>query len=146
MTRPCPRPSRGFTLIELLIGMAVVAILTAIAMPSYTDYMNRARRMDARGALTEAAQWVERFRAENRGVYTGAALPVTMAVSPTTGPVVYDLSLTTLTAATFVVSAVPRAGGRMAGDACGTFTLANDGRRTAAGAASGTLFERCWNR
>jgi len=137
---------RGFTLIELLIAMAVLAILTAIAVPSYSDYVSRARRVDARGALTQAAQWMERHRAENRGVYTGATVPAALVTSPGSGPVMYDLSLTTLTAATYVLSAVPRTGSPMAGDVCGTFTLANDGQRTAAGVATGTVYERCWNR
>jgi type IV pilus assembly protein PilE len=137
---------RGFTLIELVIGMAVVAILTAIALPQYGEYVARQRRTDARTSLTMSMQWVERFRAENRGVYTGATLPAAMAVSPSTGAPMYDIVLANVTAVTWRLEARPRAGGPMATDACDVITLASDGQRTAAGQTAGVVFERCWGR
>ncbi len=45
--------ARGFTLIELLITMAIVAILASVAMPSYADYVRRARLADAFNTLAE---------------------------------------------------------------------------------------------
>jgi type IV pilus assembly protein PilE len=136
----------GFTLIELLIAMAVLTILVAIAVPSYSEYISRARRVEARGVLTQAAQWMERYRAENRGVYTDATLPAGLSSSPDSGPLMYTIALTALTATTYTLSAIPVTGSPMAGDVCGTFTLAGDGRRTAATVDSGTLYERCWYR
>ncbi len=41
----------GFTLIELVIAMAMVAILAAIALPSYRDYVARGRIAEATGTL-----------------------------------------------------------------------------------------------
>lgn len=137
---------RGFTLIELLIGMAVVAILTAIALPQYGEFVARQRRTDARTTLTMGMQWIERFRAENRGVYTGATLPAAMAVSPSTGAPMYDITLANVTAATWRIEARPRAGGPMAADPCDVMTIASDGQRTAAGQTSGAIFDRCWAR
>ena len=61
------RPN-GFTLIELMITVAVVGILTAIALPSYQSYVERSRRADGRAALLRAAQWMERA-ASVRGQY-----------------------------------------------------------------------------
>jgi type IV pilus assembly protein PilE len=140
------RRIKGFTLVELMFAVAIVAILTAIALPSYNDYISQSRRTTAKTTLVEAAQWMERFRAENNAVYTGAALPAGLSVSPPAGTAFYDIAVTTLTAATYQLSATPRTGGPMAADECGTLTLANDGRRTAAGATTGATYDRCWNR
>lgn len=138
---------RGFTLVELMIALVVVAILVALAMPSYTEYLARAHRADARTALVAAAQWTERFRGENNGSYAGATLPVGMrTVATRGGPAVYEVTLGNLTATTYVVTVAPAAGGRMAPDACGAFTVDQTGRRTAAGVDSGALFERCFGR
>ena len=56
---------RGFTLIELMIVVMVVAILSAIAMPAYTDYVRRARRSDALEELLRLQQAEEKWRANN---------------------------------------------------------------------------------
>ena len=147
VVRPPLRVHRGFTLIELVIAVGLVAILAAIAIPSYNDHVNRSRRTAAKATLAEAAQWMERFRAENNGVYTGAALPATLTVSPpgASSPM-YDVTLTGVTAVAYELNAVPRTGTPMASDACATMTLASDGRRTAAGAGTGAVFEKCWLR
>ena len=142
-----PSRARGFTLVELVITMLVASILVAIAVPQYSEYVSRQRRVDARVTLTMAAQWMEGFRAENRGVYTGAALPASFAVSPQGGTAaMYDLALANVTATTYRIEATPRSGGPMATDVCGVMTLASDGQRTAAGQTSGATFERCWAR
>lgn len=41
--RACSPPQRGFTLIEVMIVLALVAILAAIALPSYQRYVNKSR-------------------------------------------------------------------------------------------------------
>jgi type IV pilus assembly protein PilE len=51
----------GFTLIELMIVVVIIGILAAIAYPSYTTYTIRARRSDAKIALTYAAAQQEKF-------------------------------------------------------------------------------------
>jgi type IV pilus assembly protein PilE len=59
----------GFSLIELMIVLGIVAILAAIAYPSYRDSVRKARRVDAKSALTDIAQMQETFFARN-GTYT----------------------------------------------------------------------------
>ena len=63
------KSNKGITLIELLTVVAIVAILAAIALPTYTNYMQRARRADAKTALEQLRASQEMFRAE-RGSYS----------------------------------------------------------------------------
>ncbi|WP_415918828.1 type IV pilin protein [Thalassotalea crassostreae] len=46
---------KGFTLIELMMVVAIIGIIAAIAYPSFSDSMMKARRSDARSALLEIA-------------------------------------------------------------------------------------------
>ena len=46
---------RGFTLIEVMITVAVIAVLTALAYPAYTDYIRRGKRATAQAVLLELA-------------------------------------------------------------------------------------------
>lgn len=63
------RSIRGLTLIEVIIVIAIVGIITAIAIPIYTGYAERARRADAKTALEQFRASQEMRRAE-RGVYS----------------------------------------------------------------------------
>lgn len=57
--------NRGFTLIELMIAVAVIAILAAVAFPSYQDSVRKTRRADAKAALERVAALQERWFTEN---------------------------------------------------------------------------------
>ena len=63
----------GFTLIELLITIAIIAIIAVIAIPSYNDFMERARCSDGQEALTSIAQSQERFYLNNYSYTTSFA-------------------------------------------------------------------------
>ena len=54
-----PTLQQGFTLIELMIVVAIVGILSAIAYPSYAEYIRRGHRADARAGLLQAQQWLD---------------------------------------------------------------------------------------
>lgn len=60
------RSQRGFTLIELMIAVAIVAILVAVALPSYRDYVVRGQLTDARSLLSSTAARLEQYYQDNR--------------------------------------------------------------------------------
>jgi type IV pilus assembly protein PilE len=62
----------GFTLIELMITVAVIAILAAVALPSYTNYIRRGKIAEATSNLSELRLRAEKSFADNRA-YNAAA-------------------------------------------------------------------------
>ena len=124
---PTAASQRGMTLIELLIVMAVAVLLASIAIPSYQSYVTKARRADARGALTTVAQMLERFSTENSSTYPTTAQFA--AQFPAASENLYYTLAINRTATTFTLSAVPAAGKSQASDPCGTFTLTQNGQR-----------------
>jgi type IV pilus assembly protein PilE len=76
------RRVKGFTLIELMIAVAVVAILSAIAMPSYTDYTRRSKLAEATAALLSMRTKLEQYY-QDRRTFVGACVAGTVAPLPT---------------------------------------------------------------
>jgi prepilin-type N-terminal cleavage/methylation domain-containing protein len=62
---------RGFTLMELMVVIVIVAILAAVAVPLYLNYVNDARRTEARGAIGAIITAEQTFRQQNPS-YTAA--------------------------------------------------------------------------
>jgi type IV pilus assembly protein PilE len=126
--------SGGFTMIEVMIVCAIVAILAAIALPSYLSSIQKARRSDAKSALVGAAGQLERYFTE-RNTYAGAALGTgSGAVYPSTSlNGYYTLSFAAQTATTYTLNAAPA--GQQVGDPCGTFTYTDQGVKGVSGAS-----------
>lgn len=78
--------NKGFTLIELMIAVAVVAILAAIAMPSYQGYVQRSARANVQSDLMTAASRMERLKAQNFTYKGGVAGTTFSATSPSDAP------------------------------------------------------------
>ena len=64
------RVSKGFTLIEIMIVVAIFAIIASIGYPMYVEQAKKSRRSDAKVALSDNAQSVERCRS-NTNTYVG---------------------------------------------------------------------------
>ena len=138
---PSTSAERGFTLIELVITVAIVAILAAVAMPSYTEYIKRSHRSNARTTLVGAAQWMERV-ATAIGSYPPAA-SVTAGVMTVEGSR-YTVTPTSAGGQTFTFTATPVAGTAQTTDKCGSLIIDQAGRKTVSGAS--LTAEECWSR
>jgi len=139
MTR---RAHLGFTLIEVMIVVAIVAILAAVAYPSYQDSVRRAARGDAQSDLMEIAQNAERFfTQQNQYAATRAGVPYALPFnqSPRGAGARYNINIAFPTPQTFVLQAVPTP--VQAADACGTLTINQLG---VTGPAVGTDGRPCW--
>lgn len=124
------KPSGGFTLIELMIVVAVVAILSAIALPAYQQYVKRSQRAEARAAILKAEGWLERFYGENNRYNNGTAttndkFSAMFGNVPATGAARYTLSLEAVATSSYSIKATPT--GSMTGDYCGAYTKTNVG-------------------
>ena len=129
------RSNRGFTLIEIMIVIAIIGIVLTIAAPSFTEYLNKGRRSEIAGVLSEQAQILERFYSKNN-VYTDAT-------GLSAGNDYYTIT-PTLTDQTFLLTAVRKSGSSMATDKCGDFTLTNTGVISMVNATGGLTAKDCW--
>jgi type IV pilus assembly protein PilE len=74
--------SAGFTLIELLIGVAIVAILSAVAFPSYTDHLRRGHLAEAGAALATLRVSLEQHYQDHRRYGVNAGCGVALPTAP----------------------------------------------------------------
>lgn len=63
----------GFTLIEVMIVVVIVALLTAVALPSFQEYVARGKRAEAKTAILKALQLQERAYTVNQSYQTDLA-------------------------------------------------------------------------
>ena len=115
---------KGFTIIELMIVLAIVAILVALALPSFQDVVRKSRRSDAMNAILNIHLAQERHRVNNVTYGTLSELGMVAAgVEKLASPDgYYVLTITNLTATTYTIAG--EAQDDQTNDACKIFTLA----------------------
>ena len=126
---------RGFSLIELMIVLAIVAILAAIAVPSYQTQVSDGRRADAVAVLTQSRQLMERYYSKNYS-YANVPAGTLPTKSPLDGTTTYYAITVASTATTFTITATPQD----TSDRCGVLTIDQAGAKTSVG----DPIDICW--
>lgn len=137
---------RGFTLVELIVAMALVAILAALALPSFIDSLRAGCRADGVAALTQLQQAEERWRAEHAD-YAGSLTDLGVAARSARG--LYALAIQDAGNSRYVLTATATAS--QAGDRrCSVLKLAVTGGELtyssldADGHETASTPNRCW--
>jgi len=150
------RTHKGFTLIELVVAMLIAAILAAVAIPAYSNYVRKSHRTDAKNALLDMASLEERFFSTNNtysqsfadlgygsaasainvgsNYYSVAQPSVTAATPPTATtvglPATYSITATAIN-------------DQLKDTSCRTFTVTSGGVQSATD-SSGNPATTCW--
>lgn len=140
----------GFTLIELMVTIAIMAILAAVALPSYNDYVRRSQTTEATTTLSELRTRLEQYYQDNR-FYAPAAEGGASANDGTCGLAMPSKAYFTYSCATrnaggtnddqvFTLTATGKAGGVVGS----TYTLDQADARATTQFKGSTVSKACW--
>jgi len=123
---------------ELMIVVVIIGILTAIAYPSYRQFVTKAKRTEAKSALLQIATMQERFYLQNNTYTTDMlALGFPVAANFLTDSESYIVNVTAASPGAFSAIATYQNTDAEAGK-CATFSIDGIGVKTS------TPFDDCW--
>lgn len=128
----------GFTLVEILIVIAILGILYSVALPAYTEQMQRSRRADSQQQLLQYSASLERIYSRNGGYPNSFVTQNTdyyTFIYTATDKVIGELS--NFKNRGYSLKAAPKLGSAQASDRCGDLTIKHDGSYSA-------TFNDCW--
>lgn len=110
---------RGFTLIEMMVVVVILGILASIAYPSYTSYVLKSRRAEAKAMLQEIQLLQEKYRANNNTYGNLSDLGWTQTLT------YYDLTINPNTPTTYSINANAKSGSSQVNDMQGSTNCKN---------------------
>ena len=129
----------GFSLIEVMIAMAVVAILSSIALPAYQEQIRTGKRTEAQNLILEIASKEQRFHSDNMQ-FTNNLVNLGYPNPLTTESGAYTITIVTAGGgASFTITATADA--NQTKDNCGNLTLTNTGVKGKSGTKA---LAECW--
>ena len=128
------------SLIELMIAVVIVAILAAVAYPSYENQLRKGRRASAQTFIVDLANREQQYLLDARGYAIGATALAQLgfaneAAIPADVSTYYTITIgpaAATTPPTFTITATPKAGTKQVSD--GPLTLDSTGAKTRNGA------------
>jgi len=148
--------TEGFTLVEIMIVVAILGMIVAVAMPSYTEYVKKTKRTDAKVELMRIAQLQESYFVQNlsyaKDLTTGSGgLGLGASVLSEQDEYLITISakdsgnggctgLSADSCASYTLTATAQGG--QAYDKCKNFTLTNTGVKGRSGTAE--TVKKCW--
>lgn len=101
------KAQKGFTLVELMIVVAIIGILSAVAVPAYNDYVTRGKLVEATSTLSDGRVKMEQYFQDNRTYLTASGTcPATIPAATTN----FTYACSNLNASQYTITATGRGG------------------------------------
>ena len=101
---PARRRPHGFTLIEVMIAVAIIGILTAVALPAYRNYMVRGKLVEGVNGLAALRTQMEQYYQDNRQ-YTNVSGTILSPCNSSTTSGSFTITCSNLTTVTYKLTA-----------------------------------------